>query len=58
MAGAFLSLLFDFRRVTAEAFQSLVCWFDKYGFSIELMAYPDIYIYIYIYIYIPEGSSL
>jgi len=31
------------RRVTAEAFQSLVGWADKYSFGIELMAYPDVH---------------
>lgn len=29
--------------MTAEAFQSLVGWSDKYGFGIELMAYPGIH---------------
>jgi len=47
---SFSLIRFSRRRVTAEAFQSLVCWFDKYGYGIELMAYPDICI--------PERSSL
>jgi len=49
--GFLLSLIRSSRRrVTAEAFQSLVGWSDKYGFGIELMAYPEGSI--------PEGSFL